>query len=206
MAQYIEIDPYRLSPRTLNPVLEGLKKGSVIAYPTDSGYALGCCLRQKKAILKLKKIRDLDKDHHFTLLCRDLSDIAEYAKVDNPSYRFLKRNTPGGCTFILPATQKVPELMQHKSKKTIGIRISDHMVTQKLLEYLGEPLISTTMILPGETDVLLEASQIDRHLGHVIDFILDSEMVGHNETTLIDMTEMPPAILRQGLQEVLTKL
>ena len=203
MSQYIEINAYSQDKRQIQQIVGALNDGKVIAYPTDSGYALGCKMGLKKSLQQIKKIRQLDDKHNFTLICRDLSEISTYAKVDNTAYRLLKRCTPGGYTFILPATSKVPSLTLNKSKKTIGIRISDHPVPLLLTEELGEPLISTTLILPEKdmavvyTDELVQSSQI-----HMIDYILESDFCGYEPTTVVDMTAIPVQVLRQGSGEL----
>ncbi len=199
MSQYIEINPYSSNKALLNEIVEALQSGKVIAYPTDSGYALGCKMGLKKPLQQIKKIRNLDDKHNFTLICRDLSEISNYAKVDNSVYRLLKRATPGSYTFILPATSKVPALMLNKSKKTIGIRIPDHSVPLIITEALGEPLLSTTFILPNQDKVLIYAEEFaNEPSAQLIDYILETDYCGYEPTTVVDMTEMPAKILRIG--------
>ncbi|WP_119342663.1 L-threonylcarbamoyladenylate synthase [Facilibium subflavum] len=199
MSQYIELNAYSTDKKQLDRVIQALKEGKVIAYPTDSGYALGCKMGLKKPLQQIKKIRQLDDKHNFTLICRDLSEIAAYAKVDNTAYRLLKRCTPGGYTFILPATSKVPGLMLNKSKKTVGIRVPDHPIPLLLSDCLGEPLLSTTLILPGKVSPIVYADELtDTDENRMIDYVLEGDYCGYEQTTVVDMTETPPQILRFG--------
>ena len=199
MSQYIEINPYSVDKELVKEIVQALKDGKVIAYPTDSGYALGCKMGLKKPLQQIKKIRDLDDKHNFTLICRDLSEISHYAKVDNIVYRLLKRVTPGGYTLILSATSKVPGLMLNKSKKTIGIRIPDHPVPRIIIEALGEPLLSTTFILANKEIVSVYSEDfVNEPCAQMIDYILESDYCGYQPTTVVDMTKMPSRVLRIG--------
>ncbi|WP_440993765.1 L-threonylcarbamoyladenylate synthase [Cysteiniphilum litorale] len=203
MSQYIEINPYSSNKAVLAEVVNALNDGKVIAYPTDSGYALGCKMGLKKPLQQIKKIRDLNDKHNFTIICRDLSEIAQYAKVDNSVYRLLKRATPGGYTFILQATSKVPGLMLNKSKKTVGIRVPDHPVPLMLSEALGEPLLSTTFILPDQDNALVYSEDFaNEPCAQMIDYILESDYCGYEPTTVVDMTEVPVEILRVGSGDI----
>ncbi|WP_395947367.1 L-threonylcarbamoyladenylate synthase [Caedibacter taeniospiralis] len=203
MSQYIEINPYSSNKALLTEIVQALKEGKVIAYPTDSGYALGCKMGLKKPLQQIKKIRDLDDKHNFTLICRDLSEISHYARVDNTAYRLLKRATPGGYTFILSATSKVPGLMLNKSKKTIGIRVPEHPVPLMISEALAEPLLSTTFILPGEVTALVYSEDFaNEPCAQMIDYILESDYCGYEPTTVVDMTETPATVLRVGSGDV----
>ena len=203
MSQYIAINAYAPDKKSLAELTHALKAGAVIAYPTDSGYALGCKMGLKKPLQRIKRIRALDDRHDFTLLCRDLSEIAHYARVDNSDYRLLKRLTPGGYTFILPVTAKVPVLMQNKSKKTIGIRISEHPVPLVLSEMLCEPLLSTSLSLPGEESPVVYPEDLATFgLGNEIDYVIESDYCGYEPTTVVDMTSIPPEIVREGSGDV----
>ena len=179
-----------------------VREGAVIAYPTDSCYALGCHLDDKEAMLRLRQIRGVDETHHFTLVCRDLSEISHYARVDNVQFRLLKGNTPGSYTFILQATREVPRRLQHPKRSTIGIRIPDHPVALALLEELGEPLVSTTLILPDDELPLHEAQDIRDRLDRRVDLILDGGATGLEPTTIIDLTGEVPELVRRGKGEV----
>lgn len=199
MRDLIEINSYGDNTASLKRVLEALDEGKVIAYPTDSGYAIGCKMGHKKPLQTIKKIRDLDDKHNFTLVCRDLSEIAHYARVDNSAYRILKKGTPGAFTFILPATSKVPSLMLNKSKKTIGIRIPDHPIPLMLSEALGEPIISTTLIYPDEYMAVVYVDDLNANpRSYDIDIVLVSDYCGYEQTTVIDLSETSPQVLREG--------
>ncbi|MCF6768219.1 threonylcarbamoyl-AMP synthase [Thiotrichales bacterium 19S11-10] len=202
MSQFIEIHSNKPQQKLLNELCDALKEGSVIAYPTDSGFALGCKMGLKKPLQRIKQIRNLDDKHNFTLICRDLSEISLYAKVDNPVYRILKRLTPGSYTFILPATSKVPTLMLNKSKKTVGIRIPDHPIPLALSETLGEPILSTTLILPNQNEPLIYAEDVSEHLNYDLNYILDCGYCGYEPTTVIDFSTQPYEILRHGSGDV----
>ncbi len=198
MSKYIELNPYSPHQQVLTDLINEIQNGKVIAYPTDSGYALGCKMGSKKPIKKIQQIRQLDDTHNFTVICRDLSEISVYAKVDNPTYRVLKRCTPGGFTFILSATSKVPDLMLNKKKKTIGIRIPDHPVPLLITDALGEPILSTTLILPGDEAPLIYPEDVDSNLSDQVDIIVDAGYCGYDPTTVVDFTSFPPEVLRYG--------
>lgn len=175
-----------------------IRAGEVIVYPTDSAYALGCHIGDKKALDRLRRIRRVDDKHNFTLVCRDLSEISTYAKVDNAVFRFISAHTPGAYTFILQATREVPRRLMHPKRRTIGIRIPDNKIALALLEVLNEPMISTTLIMPNETLPLTNAENIRDRLEHQVDLIIDGGHCGLDPTTVVDLTEHEPRILRIG--------
>lgn len=198
MTQVLNIHPDNPQLRLLRLAADAIRQGGVVVYPTDSAYALGCQMGDKKAVDQIRQIRNLDEKHNFTLVCSDLSSIATYAKVDNPTYRFLKAHTPGAYTFILEATHEVPKRLQHPKRKTIGIRIPDHAVAQALLKELGEPIMSVTLILPGDEEPLSDPELIIERLNNRVDLIVDSGNCDLMPTTIIDLTSGEPTILRQG--------
>jgi len=175
-----------------------IRQGGVVVYPTDTGYALGCHIGDKKALDRIRLIRRLDKDHHFTLICRDLSELSTYARVDNATFRLLKTYTPGPYTFLLNATKEVPKRLQHSNRKTIGLRIPDHAIVQGLLEALDEPLMSTSLTLPDRDIPLIEPEAIKEVLGKQVDLIIDGGYCGQDPSTLVDISEGAPNILRVG--------
>jgi tRNA threonylcarbamoyl adenosine modification protein (Sua5/YciO/YrdC/YwlC family) len=175
-----------------------VREGAVIAYPTDSGYALGCHLGDKKALDRIRAIRRLDDKHNFTLMCRDLSELSVYARFDNSMYRLLKHNTPGPYTFIFNATSEVPRRLMHPKRKTIGIRVPDNAIAQALLEELGEPLMSVSLILPGETDPMMDPYDIRDTLQHQLDLVIDGGFCGMQPTTVVAMDSEDISILRVG--------
>ncbi len=177
---------------------EILRSGGVIAYPTDSCYALGCHIGDKDALERIRRIRGADKHHHFTLVCRDLTEIARYAKVDTWQFRLLKSCTPGPYTFLLEATREVPRRLQHEKRRTIGIRVPDHEVPRMLLAELGQPIMSSTLLLPGDGLALNDADDIEQRLGHQLDAILDGGACGLEPTTVVNLASRPPVIARQG--------
>lgn len=198
MSQFIRIHPENPQQRLIDQAVQIVRQGGVIAYPTDSGYALGCHLGDKKAIEKIKWLRSLDDKHNFTLVCSDLSDIGTYAKVDNSVFRLLKANTPGAYTFILHATTEVPRLLLHPKRRSIGVRVPDHRITHALLAALGEPLMSVTLIPVGETLPLTDPEEIrDRYDAH-LDAIIDGGACHLEPTSVIDLRELPPTIVREG--------
>jgi len=198
MAQYFEIDPRHPQPRLIARTAEIVRGGGVIAYPTDSCYALGCHVGDKDAMLRLRRIRRVDERHHFTLMCRDLSEIGAYARVDNARYRLLKALTPGSYTFILEATRELPRRLLHPRRRTIGLRVPDHPVAQALLAALGEPLLSSTLVLPGDELPLNDGREIRRRLEHDVDLVLDGGSCGTEPTTVVDLTGPAARILREG--------
>lgn len=177
---------------------EIVRAGGVIVYPTDSCYALGCRLGDKAAMERIRAIRQVDERHHFALVCRDLAEIAVYAKIDNRQFRLLKAATPGSYTFVIQATREVPKRLQHPSRKTIGLRVPDHRVVRALLAELGEPLLSSTLLLPGDELPLNDGQEIRARLEHKVDLILDGGSCGIVPTTVIDLTGEAPVITRQG--------
>jgi tRNA threonylcarbamoyl adenosine modification protein (Sua5/YciO/YrdC/YwlC family) len=199
MTQYLYIHPDNPQARLVKQVVVLIREGAVMAYPTDSAYALGCHLGDKAALERIVRLRELDERHNFTLLCRDLSDIATYAKVDNATYRLLKTYTPGPYTFILNASSEVPRRVLHPKRKTIGIRVPDHAICQALLAELNEPLLTTTLQMPGESESLNDPEQIRERLGSRLDVIIDGGYGSLEPTTLVDLTSGSPVILREGL-------
>ncbi len=202
MARILTLHPQNPQPRLIEQAVEVLRNGGVIAYPTDSGYALGCALGDKAAIERIRAIRGLDEKHHLTLMCRDLSQIATYARVGNVEYRFLRQYTPGPYTFILQATHEVPRRLQHPKRKTIGLRVPEHPLTQALLQALGEPMLSTSLILPGAGEPLCDPHEIDASLGKRVDLILDVGFCADQPTTVIDLSGAAPVLIRRGRGEV----
>jgi tRNA threonylcarbamoyl adenosine modification protein (Sua5/YciO/YrdC/YwlC family) len=198
MSQFFSIHPDNPNPRLIRQAAEVLRNGGVVVYPTDSCYALGCHLDDKNAVTRIRQIRKLDEHHHLTLMCRDLSEISRYARVDNTKFRLLKNNTPGNYTFILEATKEVPKRLQHPKRSTIGMRIPDHPVALALLEELGEPLLSTTLILPDEEEPLNDVEQIRKLLEKQVELVIDGGAVGVEFTTVIDLTGDVPVLLRRG--------
>lgn len=198
MSQFFQVHPDNPQRRLIHNAVQLMRQGAVMAYPTDSAYALGCHLADKKALDRIRRIRQVDNKHNFTLMCRDLSEISTYARIDNASYRILNHCTPGPYTFILPGTREVPRRLLHPKRRTIGLRIPDHVVTQALLEELGEPLMSCTLILPGETMPMTDAEAIRDRLEHQLDLIIDGGHCGIDPTTVVDMTGETPVVIRVG--------
>lgn len=202
MSQFFQIHPDNPQDRLIRQAVDIIRKGGVIAYPTDSGYALGCHLGDKKAVERIKRIRRLDNKHNFTLVCSDLSDISTYAKVDNEVYRLLKTYTPGAYTFILEATTEVPRLLLHPKRRSIGVRIPDHKITLALLAELGEPLMSTTLIMPESEYPETDPYEIRQFLEHELDLIIDGGACTMEVTSVLDVREMPPTVIRAGKGDV----
>ncbi|MDX1633615.1 MAG: L-threonylcarbamoyladenylate synthase [Marinobacter sp.] len=198
MSQFFQIHPETPQKRLINQAVEILRRGGVVVYPTDSAYAIGCHLGDKQAADRIKRIRRLDDKHNFTLVCRDLSDIGTYAKVDNTQYRLLKNFTPGPYTFILPATSEVPRRLMHPKRRSIGMRVPDNAIVQALLEELGEPIMSSTLILPGDEQPMTDPELIRDRLEHELDLIIDGGFCGAEATTVVDMTDQIPAVTRVG--------
>jgi tRNA threonylcarbamoyl adenosine modification protein (Sua5/YciO/YrdC/YwlC family) len=198
MSQYFAVHPTHPQPRLIAQAATIIRDGGVIAYPTDSCYAIGCQIGDKEAMQRLRIIRKIDDKHHLTLMCRDLSEIATYAQVDNVQYRLLKKLTPGSYTFILQASREVPRRLLHPRRKTIGMRVPEHAVAQALLAALGEPLLSATLILPGDAAPLNDAQEIRSRLEHAVDLVLDAGSCGIDPTTMVDLTGAVPQLLRQG--------
>lgn len=202
MSQYFSIHPVNPQARLVRQAAEIVRAGGLIALPTESCYALCCHLDDRAAVTRLRQIRDVDEKHHLTLLCRDLSEIAQYAQIDNRRYRALKAATPGPYTFILEATREVPKRLSHPSRKTIGLRIPQNPVALALLEELGQPLLGTTLILPGHDEPLTDAWEIRETLEHRIDLVIEGGACGLVPTTVIDFTGSEPLLIRQGLGAV----
>lgn len=201
MSQYFVIHPETPQKRLIRRAVELIDQGGLIAYPTDSCYALGCHIGDKLAMQRIRKIRQVDDKHHFTLVCRDLSELSNYAIVDNAAYRLMKRCTPGPYTFLLKATHEVPRRLQTPKRKTIGLRVPDHPIPLNLCEELGQPLMSSTLILPGEDEPLSDPLEMRERLKHEVDLVIDGGYCGIKATTVIDLTESTPSILRQGKGE-----
>jgi tRNA threonylcarbamoyl adenosine modification protein (Sua5/YciO/YrdC/YwlC family) len=201
MAQYFVINADNPQVRLIKHAAEILREGGVIAYPTDSSYALGCMIGFKDAQDKIRQIRGLDESHLFTLVCSNLSELATYAQVDNSQFRLLKANTPGAYTFVLKATKEVPRRLQHPKRSAVGIRVPNHAVVQALLEELAEPLLSMTLQLPGDDEPLNEAWEIRERLEHSVDLVIDSAISMAGLTTVIDLTETAPSLIRQGVAD-----
>jgi tRNA threonylcarbamoyl adenosine modification protein (Sua5/YciO/YrdC/YwlC family) len=198
MSQYFEVHADNPQPRLLKQAAQILHDGGIAAIPTDSSYALVCHLDDKAAAEALRRIRGVDDKHHLTLLCRDLSELASYARVDNKQYRLLKLGTPGPFTFILEATKEVPRRVSHPSRRTIGLRVPDHRVTQELLSAFGQPLLATTLIAPGETDPLNEPHEIRDRFQKLIQAVVDAGACPMQPTTVVDLTDAAPVLVRQG--------
>ena len=202
MTQFFQIHAENPQSRLANQAVNILNKGGVIVYPTDSGYALGCRLGDKTALNRIKALRRLDPNHHMTLICKDLSELANYARVDNSAYRLIKNHTPGSYTFILRATSEVPRRLQHPKKKTIGLRVPDNKIALSLLEALGEPMMSTSLILPGDSDIMTDPYDIRIELEGRVDLIIDGGYCGNEETSMIDLTSGAPEVIRVGQGDV----
>ncbi len=198
MSILLQIHPQNPQEHLLRKAVAVVRQGGVIIYPTDSGYALACQMGQKKALDRIRRIRHLDEKHHFTLVCRDLSELSTYAVVNNPVYRLLRENTPGPYTFLLPATREVPRRLMHPKRKTVGLRIPDHAIALALLEVMDEPLMSTTLTLPGQEVTFMEAQAIRDVLGNSVDLIIDGGNCGLEPTTVVDLSGDKPVIVRQG--------
>ncbi len=202
MAQFFSIHPDNPQPRLIKQAAAMLRDGAVIVYPTDSGYALGCHLDDKEAVTRIRQIRGLDEKHLLTLVCRDLSELSTYARVSNSQFRLLKNNTPGAYTFILAATKEVPRRLQHPKRSTVGVRIPDHPIALALLEEMGEPLLSSTLILPDASFPLTDVDEIRERLEQQVDLIVEGGMVGIDPTSVIDLTSDTPLLVRLGRGDV----
>jgi tRNA threonylcarbamoyl adenosine modification protein (Sua5/YciO/YrdC/YwlC family) len=198
MARYFDIHPATPQQRAITQIAEVVRAGGVIAYPTDSCYALGCQLGDRDGMARIRTVRGLDDRHHLTLMCQDFAQLGQYAYVANRVFRAIKAATPGSYTFILPATKEVPRMLQHPGKKTVGVRIPGHAVTRALLAELGQPLVSSTLLLPGQDEPMTEGWQIADQIGHAIDAVIDCGDCGTEPTTVIDFSQDPPLILRHG--------
>lgn len=202
MTQVFEIHPVNPQKRLIQSAALIVRDGGVVVYPTDSCYALGCHIGDKTALERIQKIRALDKKHNLTLLCRDLSEIGTYAKVHNSSFRLMKSATPGPYTFLLVATRDVPSRLQHPKRKTIGVRIPDHQIILDLLEELGEPMLSTSLILPGNSLPMTDPVEIEEKLGGQIDLVIDGGACGLEATTVVDMADGQAMIVREGRGDI----
>lgn len=202
MSQFFYIHPENPQARLIKQAVELLNKGSVIVYPTDSGYALGCKLEDKNAMERICRIRKLDGNHNFTLVCRDLSELSTYAHVDNTAFRLIKNNTPGNYTFILKATKEVPRRLMNDKRKTIGLRVPSNPIALALLEALNEPMMSTSLMLPGNDFTESDPEAIQESIGKQVDLIIHGGYLGQHPTTVIDLTENTPEIVREGVGDI----
>jgi tRNA threonylcarbamoyl adenosine modification protein (Sua5/YciO/YrdC/YwlC family) len=202
MARIVEIHPTDPQPRRIAEIVATIRNGGLIAYPTDSSYALGCHIGDKHAMDRIRKIRKTDKNHNFTLVCSDLSEISLYARVDNWAYRLVRSLTPGPYTFILQATREVPKRLQNPRRRTIGLRVPDHAIVRAMLEALGEPIMSSTLTLPGDDTPLTDVNEIEARIGHQIDMIVDGGSAGIEPTSVIDLSGGSIEILRKGRGDV----
>jgi tRNA threonylcarbamoyl adenosine modification protein (Sua5/YciO/YrdC/YwlC family) len=198
MARYFDVHPQNPQRRTIGQAVDLIKDGGLVAYPTDSCYALGCQLGNKDGLDRIRAIRNLDDKHHFTLVCRDFSQLGQFVQIDNNIFRKIKSATPGSYTFILPATREVPRRLLHPKKRTVGARIPDHPVVQALLAELGEPLVSSTLLLPGSEEPMTDGWQIKEELDNQIDAVIDSGECGPEPTTVIDFRSSTPEVVRRG--------
>lgn len=198
MARYLDVHPVDPQPRAIAQTVAVLREGGLVAYPTDSGYALGALMGNQEAKDRIRDIRRLDDKHHYTLVCRDFAQLGQLVHVDNAVFRAVKASTPGSYTFILPATGEVPRRLLHPKKKTVGVRIPEHPVVRALLAELGEPLLSSTLILPGETEPLTDGWDVKERLDHVVDVVLDSGECGTEPTTVVDLSGGGVEVLRVG--------
>jgi tRNA threonylcarbamoyl adenosine modification protein (Sua5/YciO/YrdC/YwlC family) len=202
MAFLISIHPVNPQPRLVRQAIASIRDGSVVAYPTDSCYALGCLIGDKEAMERIRRIRDADKNHNFTLVCRDLSEIARYARVDNTQYRLLRAFTPGAYTFLLEATREVPKRLQNPKRRTIGIRVPDNAIVRMLLAELGEPIMSSTLMLPGDPVPLTDPQDIKARLEHAVDLVIDGGNCGFEPTSVVDLCGEAPVVVRRGKGDV----
>ncbi len=198
MARYFDVHPDNPQPRLVDQIVQIIRGGGLIAYPTDSCYALGCQLGNADGLRRIREIRHLDDRHHFTLMCVDFAQLGQFVKLSNPVFRLLKAATPGSYTFILPATREVPRRLMHPKKHTVGVRITDNAVTQALLKALGEPMLSTTLTLPGDEEPMTQAWEIRDRIDHAVDAIVDAGACGTEPTTVIDLSSDEPEVLRVG--------
>lgn len=198
MAQFFQIHPENPQPRLIGQAVDIIRRGGLVVYPTDSAYALACHIGDKMALDRIRLMRRLDKHHNFTLMCRDLSELATYAKVNNQVFRILKNHTPGPFTFILPGTSEVPRRLMHPKRKTIGLRVPDNRIALALMEALGEPLMSSSLLLPGDSTPLSDPEDIREALEHQVELVIDGGNCGLEPTTVVDLTGPVPEIIRQG--------
>ncbi len=198
MARYWDVHPQNPQPRIVSKVVDLVRSGGLVVYPTDSCFAFGCRLDNPDGLQRIRQIRGLDDHHHFTLVCRDFAQLGQFVQIDNAVFRLVKASTPGSYTFILPATREVPRRLQHPRKQTVGVRIPRHVVTQALLTELGEPLVSSTVLLPGDAEPMTQAWDIKDRLDHLVDGVLDSGDCGLEPTTVVDLSGSAPEVLRVG--------
>jgi len=198
MAQFFHVHPANPQPRLIRQAAAILREGGVIAYPTDSSYALGCHIGDAAAARRIRQIRGVDEGHLLTLMLRDLSEIGHFAKLDNWQFRIVRQGTPGAFTFVLPATREVPRRLQHPKRSTVGVRVPDHAVAQALLQELGEPILSSTLVLPGGGEALNDAEMIRESVGSSLDLVIDAGACPAEPTTVIDLAVAPPVIVRLG--------
>ena len=198
MARYFDVHPVDPQARSLDQIVEMLRDDKLIAYPTDSGYSLGIQLGNRDGLERIRKIRELDDKHHFTLVCADFAQLGQLVHIDNAAFRSIKAATPGPYTFILPATSEVPRRLMHPKKRTVGVRIPSHTVVRALLDRLGEPLLSSTLILPGESDPMTDGWSVKEELDHWLDAVVDSGDAGSSPTTVVDFSSGAPEITRYG--------
>ena len=201
MSQYFDIHPDNPQPRLLKKVVDIIRAGGVVIYPTDSVYAVGCQISNKRGMERMRALRELDKDHNFTLLCRDISEIAIYAKVNNSNFRLLKANTPGPLTFLLAASSELPRRLLHSKRKTVGVRVPNNAVVQALLSTLDEPLMSMTFALPDDEFGLSDPFEIKQRMSAHVDAIVDAGYCGIEPTTIVDLTDAAPRLVRQGMAD-----
>ena len=202
MSKIVEIHSEDPQPRRIAEVVASIQGGALVAYPTDSSYAIGCHIGDKRAMDRIRRIRQTDKKHNFTLVCRDLSEISTYARVDNWAYRLMKSMTPGPYTFILQATREVPKRLQNPKRRTIGIRVPDNTIVNAILIVLGEPIMSSTLQLPGDDMPISDAIEVDQRIGHAIELIVDGGATGIEPTSVIDLSEGAAKVLRVGRGDV----
>lgn len=198
MAKYFDVHPVDPQPRAISQAVDLIRDGGLVAYPTDSCYALGCQLGGRDGIERIKEIRQLDDKHHFTLMCKDFAQLGQLVQIDNAVFRAIKSATPGSYTFILPATREVPRRLLHPKKRTVGVRIPDHRVAQSLLTALGEPLLSSTLLLPDHEEPLTQGWQIKEELDHRVDAVIDAGDCGAEPTTVVDFSGKEPVVVRRG--------
>jgi tRNA threonylcarbamoyl adenosine modification protein (Sua5/YciO/YrdC/YwlC family) len=202
MAFLLSIHPVNPQPRLVRQAIASIRDGSVVVYPTDSSYALGCLIGDKEAMERIRRIRNADKNHNFTLVCRDLSEIARYARVDNTQYRTLRAFTPGPYTFLLEATREVPKRLQNPKRRTIGIRVPDNAIVRMLLAELGEPIMSSTLMLPGESAPMTDPQEIKERLEHAVDLVIDGGPGGFEASSIVDLSGPAPLVVRRGKGDV----
>jgi tRNA threonylcarbamoyl adenosine modification protein (Sua5/YciO/YrdC/YwlC family) len=198
VAEYLEIHPQNPQVRLIRKAVDIVRQGGVIAYPTDSCYALGCHVGDKDALERIRRIRDADKHHNFTLVCRNMTELGRYAQLDTWQFRLLKAHIPGPFTFLLTATRETPKRLQHPKRRTIGIRVPDHLVPHLIMAELDEPIMTSTLLLPGDAEPLTDGEQIRERLDNVLDAVVDGGHCGTEPTTVVDLSVSPPVVLRQG--------